>query len=234
MSIEKQRKGILRRSFFRTQNKFGSHVFLCEDHKNRLWFRDGQSIGAATDHSLVQKKMTLSFRIKREYERMIEDSVYNFWLGSLEGGLFDGGVELSKPNSLRMHCLTAKAAFMSAVHYRPRGKSMVRHRRRRADPNQGKKDFNYFNRPGSFRMKLSSRLWKIPKEISGSERIAGGSIKFCRMVKYRRYLCVCNHRRSVSGRSQRISAALFGLEHTATGSIAWKEKTLRSLTTGTD
>ena len=93
----KAEKGDFEKVIFRTQNKFGSHVFLCEDHKNRLWFRDGQSIGAATDHSLVQKKMTLSFRIKREYERMIEDSVYNFWLGSLEGGLFDGGVELSKP-----------------------------------------------------------------------------------------------------------------------------------------
>ncbi|MFZ1978642.1 MAG: two-component regulator propeller domain-containing protein, partial [Bacteroidota bacterium] len=92
----KAENGNFEKVVFRTQNRFGAHVFLCEDHEKRLWFRDGQNIGAATDHSVSQTKYSMSFRIKREYERMIEDSLHCFWLGSIDGGLFDGGREFSK------------------------------------------------------------------------------------------------------------------------------------------
>ncbi len=93
----KAEKGDFEKVVFQTQNKNGSHVFLCEDREKRLWFRDDRRIGAALDHSVSQKKWPVSFSIKREYERMIEDSLRCFWLGSLEGGLFDGGREFTKP-----------------------------------------------------------------------------------------------------------------------------------------
>jgi signal transduction histidine kinase/ligand-binding sensor domain-containing protein len=92
----KAENGSFEKVVFPAQKKSGHSFFLCEDREKRLWFRDGENIGAAADHSVSQTKWSVSFQIMREYERAIQDSSGNFWIASLGGGLYDGGKDFSK------------------------------------------------------------------------------------------------------------------------------------------